>query len=226
MANVTLLFRKEPSQIGSIVLDCSVSEQHQADVDVTDSPVERGANISDHARPKPETLTLEGLITNAPLSRDPLSPSTAESLAGSIDTGFISRAQGDPTRAVSAYQDLRDLKDAGELIEVVTSLRSYSDMVLTNLSVPRDAKTGECLKFTATFKQIRVVENKKVIVQETKAKPKVDLAVKPATPVAAPKDPRSTAAFLQDVGHASAKDGFPGFLKAAGITYTPVRPAP
>lgn len=160
---VTLIWKKAKAQIGSLELDATLSEQHQGDVDVTDHPVERGANISDHARSKPEVVTLEGLITNTPISG-----------------GF------DPTRAAKAYAELLSLKDAGDLLTVVTSRRSYSDMVLTSLSTPVDARTGQALRFSATLKQVRVVSSQtvKVTVSQPKLKAKKDLGKKgtPETP--------------------------------------------
>lgn len=33
-------------------------------------------------------------------------------------------------------------------------------MALTSLEIPQDAKTGDSLRFTATFQNVRVVENK------------------------------------------------------------------
>jgi hypothetical protein len=59
--------------------DVVTTETHEASVDITDHPVELGANVTDHARPQPERLTLEGYVSNKPLlsSRGQTSPTDA-----------------------------------------------------------------------------------------------------------------------------------------------------
>lgn len=54
-------------QTYSIAVDATLRQQHSAPSTVTDHPVETGSNISDHIRPEPDTLTLEGIISNTPI---------------------------------------------------------------------------------------------------------------------------------------------------------------
>jgi Dit-like tail protein len=54
-------------EIGDIWLDVSVREGHDIMADVTEHPVESGANIADHIRPQPATITIEGMVTNHPI---------------------------------------------------------------------------------------------------------------------------------------------------------------
>lgn len=54
-------------QIDDIWIDVSISETHGVGAEVTDHPVELGANIADHIRPTPRTLSIEGLVTNHPI---------------------------------------------------------------------------------------------------------------------------------------------------------------
>ena len=49
----------------------TLSESHNATNEVTEFPVEEGANISDHVRPGLKTVSLEVLITNTPIQVDP-----------------------------------------------------------------------------------------------------------------------------------------------------------
>lgn len=200
---VTLVFKATKSSIGSVELDASVSETHQGDVDVTEHPVERGANIADHARPKPESITIEGLISNTPLP----APNGQLTKVTSGSAEFDSRSELQPTRSGQAYADLLALKDRGELLTVVTALRVYDNMILTSLSVPRDARTGQALRFSATLKQVKVVTSQLVkVVAVQKAQPKVKLGKKgtPETPPATRG--KSGAKYLKDTG--VIQDGF------------------
>jgi hypothetical protein len=55
------------AEIGPVWIDVSISEQHSVGADVSDHPVEDGIGITDHIRPTPRTVRIEGLITNHPL---------------------------------------------------------------------------------------------------------------------------------------------------------------
>lgn len=59
-------------QLFFIEVDATTREVHGFSNDVTDHPVETGAAITDHVRPKPITLSIDGVISNAPqfLPRD------------------------------------------------------------------------------------------------------------------------------------------------------------
>jgi hypothetical protein len=190
VATITLLTPTR-AQLGAIVLDASISEQHSAEVEVTEHPVEKGANIADHLRPKPEVLTIEGLVTNTPLD-----PSAALVRRTQGSTQFDSRAELQPERAGQAYADLRALKDSGELVTVVTSLRTYENMALRSLSVPRDARSGQALRFTATLVQVRTVTSATVSVP--RAQKKTSLGKKATTATPAEQVNKSTLKQLAD----------------------------
>ncbi len=53
--------------IDEIWLDVSVREAHGLSADVTEHPVESGADVADHIRPKQRTVTIEGVISNTPI---------------------------------------------------------------------------------------------------------------------------------------------------------------
>jgi hypothetical protein len=49
-------------------LDASVSEVHSVGAQVTEQPVEVGSPASDHIRPMPRRLRIDGFVTNTPIS--------------------------------------------------------------------------------------------------------------------------------------------------------------
>lgn len=134
----------------SIEVDCTISEQHSGEMEVTDHPVESGTNITDHVRRKPETLTVEGIVTDTPILSE-----SERNAAGPV-------RKGEATRSKAAFLALRALRDSGQPVTVVTPLNTYDSMVMTSLVFPRDAETGEAIKFTAQFKEIRTVDSQKV----------------------------------------------------------------
>src|SRR5258708_22204820 len=161
-----------------LTFDVSLSETHQTDVEVTEHHIEQGAVITDHARPKPAVVTLEGLISNTPIKN-------------LIQTGGALFVKGSAGPVEDAYRKLLFLKDNAKLSTIITKLATYKNMLLFSLTVPRDAKIGDTLKFTAIFKEIRQVTLQTIALPPTKqprGKGKKNLGKKqpaPATPPAA-----------------------------------------
>jgi Dit-like phage tail protein len=61
-----ITWKGDTGQTYTLTLDASVHESHLGTSTVTDHPVERGSNVSDHIRPDPDQLTIEGMISNTP----------------------------------------------------------------------------------------------------------------------------------------------------------------
>jgi len=139
-----------------VEIDTIVNEQHVMSNQVTDHPVEIGANVSDHSRPEPDMLQLECIITNHPFSPD----QRERSIRQGSTTITSNQPDEVPDRAAVSYAQLKDLRDTGALLTVQTSLRQYDSMVLQSLTIPRDARTANAIRFTASFKTVRVVQNK------------------------------------------------------------------
>ncbi len=131
--------------------DASVSETHAGNAEVTDHPVEDGSQITDHVRRAPEELQVNGIVTDDPIV-------VLRSIRG--QPAF---AGGDPReRAKEAYFLLKRWKDDGELLSVTTTLRPYfNNMVITALSVARDARTGRVLNANLTLREIVTATTKR-----------------------------------------------------------------
>lgn len=187
MASTSLVYRSGPTKIDEVELDCSISESHVGEVEVTEHPVEEGADVADHSRPKPDSLTLEGIVSNTPITR--AQRKRAISLLGG-GAQFESNTTADQKQGVAgyaeaAYAKLRELRESGKLISVVTQIRTYPSMIMTSLTIPRDGKTGDALRFTAVFRRIVVVKNKstkKVVSREPKAQSKSKAGKQTAKP--------------------------------------------
>jgi hypothetical protein len=149
MGSVTeLIFGgKTRAQVGVVQFDASVSEVHTDEVEITDHPVEDGSDISDHIRKLPITLEMNGVVTNNPLvflasirAKSPVTTDTSNT----------------NDRVGAAYAKLREMQESGELLDVVTSLRDYSNMAIKSLSVTRDASTGNILDSSLTLREITI----------------------------------------------------------------------
>lgn len=130
----------------AIVLDASLSERHSSNVEVTVHPIEDGADPTDHARQLPDSLQLEGLFSNTPL--DPAEARTR----GNTAAGASGYAQDQDKRML-------DLLSSRRPVTVRTERKTYRNMILVSYEVPRDAKIGDAVKFSATFKEVRFVKS-------------------------------------------------------------------
>lgn len=168
-SGLQLVYGVTRARIGALQLDASVEEEHAGEVEVSEHEVEVGANISDHAREKPETIRISGVVSNTPIAE-----SDRRDQEGRLRRGSEGRAD-------SAYDALRKIKSERQPVTVVTSLRQYENMVMTSLSVPRDAERGDSLHFTAAFKQIRTVASETVRVELPRAQKKLSGGKKTTT---------------------------------------------
>jgi hypothetical protein len=149
--------------IDGFLIDCSLSENHTFDSDVTDYPVESGSSVSDNIRPLPIQVDIEGLVSNTPIglmrekraSPDATDRTFLLQLTRDI-LGVASRPTDD------AYALFERIRDAREPVTITTSLRTFDNMVMQSLAIPRGDHMDH-LRFQAKFKQIITVENKRTI---------------------------------------------------------------
>ncbi len=165
-------------RIGRFVLDVSLTESHSFETEVTDYPVESGGSISDNIRPKPLKVTIEGIVTNTPLTsnavnkpttfQDPYTNQEIESVADAFTFAFEAArtAANDANandvkflRSEQAYEYLKGVAEARETVIIRTSIGTFNNMAMTSLEIPRSKETTGLLRFTATFQQIQIVEN-------------------------------------------------------------------
>lgn len=205
---------QSPSSSGSIWIDASVAEQHGAQAQVTEHQIESGASVNDYVRPMPRHLSLTSFVSNTPVY------GVRPALPGGASTNLIGEVQGPRTssqtvngqsfktlsfdderdRAKEVFEALVSVCQAGGVFDIYTSLATYQNMVLTNLSAPRDAEHGNAIQFQLDFQEIRVVDSQEV----TALPPKVSRKSK-GSKSAKEVDPNSkdganrTAAF--NIGH-------------------------
>jgi hypothetical protein len=100
-----------------IRVDCTVSRTHVFANTVTDHPVERGANITDHVRPDPVRLNMVGVVSNAHIflpANDRPGEQNVDDATGGYSTHYVN---------IPLYRKVTPLLSAGIPAQVVqTSL--------------------------------------------------------------------------------------------------------
>lgn len=159
--------------IGGFLIDVAPTEGHNYDSASTDHPIEDGADITDHIRVLPDRITIEGIVSNTPIGevksiRDNESPFAGEIL---------------PASDALAY--LKQLRENREPVEVETSLGKHENMVLINLSVPRNTSTGDSFRFRAEFKEAQIIktERERKVTVTARAQVKTRRGAKTSEPV-------------------------------------------
>lgn len=167
-----------------LTFDASIEEQHSKAATLTDHPIEDGSDVTDHVRQQPDSIRMVGEISNHPLSRI-LTVNTGPD--GSQRFGVINTGDDPRDRVTVAWTQLIYLIENAIPVTIVTTLWTYEDMVITSIDVPRNAKLGNTLHFTALLRHISFVKSATVdapATTVTTAKPPVPKGkqvTKPAT---------------------------------------------
>ena len=147
---LSLLYgRKYPrSKIGTVLLDTTILEEHRYASRVTTYPVEtsnegKSTIISDHIINEPDTLVIQGIVTDTPLN--------------------ILLPQN---RSIDAFNQLVRIHQNREVISVITGLKVYQDMAITRLDVPRNMKTGQSLTFNIEFQKITFDSSVRLLLEQ------------------------------------------------------------
>lgn len=152
-----------PASIDGYRLDANIAEEHQLEADVTEHPVERGADMTDHIRTKQDVVTLESIVSNTPLGE----------VARLRALGAL------PTEDALAL--LRDIRKTKRIVTIDTTLGRYENMAMQSLHIPRNAGIGtHVLQFRAVFKQVAIRDNQRVFVKvDVPRAPKKNVGKKP-----------------------------------------------
>lgn len=136
--------------IASIVAHVTLEEVGTDELQITDHPVEQGAEITDHAYKKNPEVVIKCGWSNA-------------SLAGVIDSvkGLFSAITGGDAfgsdYVSGVYNQLLALQQSRIPFDVSTGKRVYTNMLMRTLSVTTDPTSEYTLMVTATFRQVLIV---------------------------------------------------------------------
>jgi hypothetical protein len=129
-----------------LTLDVSINEGHSLRSSVVSHEVETGVEVTDHVRTLPRELTIQGLITDT--------PSGIEALA--IIPGLVDRF-GPLPPSVEAFQKFEEFWRDKQLLDVVTGLKVYQNMIIESVEFPKSAQVGRSLQFSIRMKEVRFV---------------------------------------------------------------------
>lgn len=109
--------------------DFTFTMDHSINVVTTSHPVQKGADITDHAYRQPDEVTVE---------------------VGYSDTVI----SGGDNHSLNAFKTLDELATNRTLLKLVTRRKVYNNMIISSISVPDNFETMNSLKATIIFKEI------------------------------------------------------------------------
>lgn len=163
-----------------LIIDASNEIQHQNRAEPTEHPVEQGIDVSDHVDVQPKVLTFNGIVSNAPINLQEAAVGNVAGAVGGVVSGFAGGAAGfaatgavatlgglllnqrNANRAVEAHNAMEEIMAKKIPCTLITGLRAYENMILTDYTPTETTAAGKSLMFSATFTEIRIVQSRKV----------------------------------------------------------------
>lgn len=167
LGQASSLFKGEArTKIGDLVIDVCTKENITFSSTVTEHPLETKESVNDHIYKNSKKLRIEGFITDSPLRvlgfiETPLQKNSVSSLLNNVKSMLPFNQNAKPS--VLAYQLLYKLWQDRELITVVTSLDSFTNMTIANLESNKDTDTGERFEFVVELVQVRFANVKTTV---------------------------------------------------------------
>lgn len=182
---------------GAVELDAVSLIGFESAAEVTEHPVETGASVGDHVRPTNGTVTMEGVITDAPIALPTTQAPGVSVASGTVSlpgggTAVSSRFSGTINRMRLCDETLRGLVESGALVSVTSGLRTADSLAITRYRPERNADTGNSMKVTMELKRVRIATTARAPVPAVRrAQVQLDRGSQPA-------DNRTAAARLAD----------------------------
>ena len=126
------------TNIGGYFFDGFITVTHNKQLEITQNPVETGASVVDHAYVKPATVTMKIIVSD---------------VHASLVEGQFSDSW---SRAVSAWNVLKQLQEDRIPVSVLTKLDLYENMLIQNLQATDEANTYTTLSADVTLQEIPI----------------------------------------------------------------------
>lgn len=125
--------------IGGFIADVTVEEMHSDELEITDHPVEIGADVSDHAFKRPATVLIRAGWSNS-------SP----------------EADGDPNYITDTYEQFLALQASRQPFDIITGKRAYTHMLVKRLTTKTDQATADVLLLEIECREVILVSTQTV----------------------------------------------------------------
>lgn len=180
----------------AFTFDAVTNEGHVLSQELTRHPIEDGSVINDHVVRPPNKLTLSTIKSSHPMSLENVIQSVAiQGVAGAVSSngGEVGSILGAITTAVGismvndytvegedgqrftpvqiAYSALEKMRDDATLLTVTTEIKTYSNMVITNVSTNRNSANRNSLFADITLEEVRIAKSSTATIEKRSITP-------------------------------------------------------
>lgn len=141
----------QPVSIDDIEFDALITSSEDLSADVPSYPTEDGFEISDSIILKPLALDVTLFLTNTPVT-------------------WKTRHGSDLSRVLDVVQQLRDKYFTKQPVTVTTSERTYENMAIVSIQIPKNLETGPSREIPISFQEIIVTESKTTTIPDSYGK--------------------------------------------------------
>jgi len=143
----TILNNIPQGNIGGIPIQVTIEEIATDTLEVTDHPVELGAQITDHSFKRPSEIIMRCGWSN----------SSVGAALGAVESLFSSGSLSGSDFVHSVYSQLIGLQEKRRPFLLVSSMKQYPNMLIRSISLTRDKDTSQALMVTATMREVIIV---------------------------------------------------------------------
>lgn len=129
-----------PVSVAGIEFDALISENRSLSADTPEYPIETGFVVSDSVILKPQVLSMTLFLTDTPIS-------------------WRRRLGSGQGRIQHVIDRLEEAYFKRELVTVVTSDKTYTNMAITGITIAKSAEMGYAIEIPITFKEVRVTKS-------------------------------------------------------------------
>ncbi|BBO74395.1 hypothetical protein DSCW_18120 [Desulfosarcina widdelii] len=174
---LTLQYNTGDAERVLLQVDCTHSERFSLDAHATAHAVEDGSEISDHIIQKGRTLNIDGSVSDSPINLTTAMIGNAAGIVGGIFSGpakTVATAAAvilgnrmvaaSPKPARAALDVFEEIYEKKVLLTIVSGLATFTNMVMERFSPLRTAQNAGALVFSASFREVRIVNSETVAV--------------------------------------------------------------
>ena len=141
----------QPVSVDGIEFDALIDSTEGFEAEVPEYSIETGFSVSDTIALKPETLSMTLFLSNRPVT-------------------WKNRLGGGEGRVEDVTKRLEELYFKRQLITVTTSAKTYTDMAITSISIPKNRGMLDAMENPISLKKVRTTETKTTTIPDSYGK--------------------------------------------------------
>ena len=141
----------QPVSVDGIEFDALIESTEGYEAEVPEYAVETGFCVSDTISLKPEKLDMTLFLSNRPVT-------------------WAQRLGNGEGRVEDVVKRLKELYFKRQLITVITSSETYTDMAITDISFPKTTNMMDAMEIPISLKKVRTTETKTTTIPDSYGK--------------------------------------------------------